>query len=155
MLAKLTTQSKFFPEYGVAFHHFASLYPGLRRTFLHIRLEIPSSPPYVHLQPLNRSDCIEMYGRLRLVDNKVPEKGCITMCEESFDTLTLFRDQYQRLYEQAQELIQSKFHHFLPKDVTSQPTFSLASNRTKRGLPGLAAAGAMAGFCQRHYVYCR
>ena len=63
-LAELTTKSKFFPEYGVAFHHFASLYPGLRHTFLHIRLEIPSSPPYVHLQPLNRSDCIEMYGRL-------------------------------------------------------------------------------------------
>ena len=146
ILAKLTTQSKFFPEYGVAFHHFASLYPGLRRTFLHIRLEIPSSPPYVHLQPLNRSDCIEMYGRLRLIDNKVPEKGCINMCEESFDTLTLFRDQYQRLYEQAQDLIQSKFHHFLPKDIASQTTFSLTSNRTKRGLPGLAAAGAMAGF---------
>ena len=67
-LAEPTTKSKFFPEYGVAFHHFASLYPGLRRTFLHIRLEIPNSPPYVHLQPLNRSDCIEMYGRLQLLD---------------------------------------------------------------------------------------
>ena len=145
MLAELTTKSKFFPEYGVAYHHFASLYPGLRRTFLHIRLEIPNSPPHVNLQPLNRSDCIEMYGRLRLADNKIPEKGCITMCEESFDTLALFRDQYQRLYEQAEDLIQSKFHHFLPKDIVSYTTFSLASNRTKRGVPGLAAAGAMAG----------
>ena len=144
-LAELTTKSKFFPEYGVAFHHFASLYPGLRRTFLHIRLEIPSSPPYVHLQPLNRSDCIEMYGRLRLLDNRITEKGYIAMCEESFDTLALFRGQYQRLYDQAQELIQSKFHHFLPKDIVSHTTFASASNRTKRGLPGLAAAGAMAG----------
>ena len=144
-LAELTTKSKFFPEYGVAFHHFASLYPGLRRTFLHIRLEIPNSPPYVHLQPLNRSDCIEMYGRLRLLDNRITEKGYITMCEESFDTLALFREQYQKLYDQAEELIQSKFHHFLPKDIVSHTTFSLASNRTKRGLPGLAMAGAMAG----------
>ena len=144
-LAELTTKSKFFPEYGVAFHHFASLYPGLRRTFLHIRLEIPNSPPYVHLQPLNRSDCIEMYGRLRLLDNRITEKGYITMCEESFDTLTLFREQYQKLYNQAEELIQSKFHHFLPKDIVSHTTFSLTSNRTKRGLPGLALAGTMAG----------
>ena len=144
-LAELTTKSKFFPEYGVAFHHFASLYPGLRRTFLHIRLEIPNSPPYVHLQPLNRSDCIEMYGRLRLLNNRITEKGYIIMCEESFDTLALFREQYQKLYDQAEELIQSKFHHFLPKDIVSHTTFSLASNRTKRGLPGLAMAGAMAG----------
>ena len=144
-LAELTTKSKFFPEYGVAFHHFASLYPGLRRTFLHIRLEIPNSPPYVHLQPLNRSDCIDMYGRLRLLNNRITEKGYIIMCEESFDTLALFREQYQKLYDQAEELIQSKFHHFLPKDIISHTTFSLASNRTKRGLPGLAMAGAMAG----------
>ena len=144
-LAEPTTKSKFFPEYGVAFHHFASLYPGLRRTFLHIRLEIPNSPPYVHLQPLNRSDCIEMYGRLQLLDNRIPAKGYIAMCEESFDTLALFREQYQRLYDQAEELIKSKFHHFLPKDIVSQTTFSLASNRTKRGLPGLALAGTMAG----------
>ena len=143
-LAELTTKSKFFPEYGVAFHHFASLYPGLRRTFLHIRLEIPNSPPYVHLQPLNRSDCIDMYGRLRLLNNRITEKGYIIMCEESFDTLALFREQYQKLYDQAEELIQSKFHHFLPKDIISHTTFSLASNRTKRGLPGLAMAGAMA-----------
>ena len=144
-LAELTTKSKFFPEYGVAFHHFASLYPGLRRTFLHIRLEIPSSPPYVHLQPLNRSDCIEMYGRLHLLDNRMPEKGYITMCEESFDTLALFRKQYQKLYDQAKELIQSKFHHFLPNDIVSHTTFSSTQNRTKRGLPGLALAGTMAG----------
>ena len=39
-----TTKSKFFPEYGVAYHHFASIYPGLRRTFLHIRIKIPDSP---------------------------------------------------------------------------------------------------------------
>ena len=140
-----TTKSKFFPEYGVAYHHFASLYPGLRRTFLHIRIKIPSSPPYVHLQPLNRSDCIDMYERLRLLNNMVTEKGYITMCEESFDTLSLFREQYQRLYAQAEDLIQTKFHHFLPKDIVSQTTFLLQSNRTKRGLPGLAFAGTMAG----------
>ena len=103
-LTDSTTESKFYPEYGVAYHHFASLYPGLRRTFLHIKIEIPSSPPYVHLQPLNRSDCIDMYERLRLLNNMVTEKGYITMCEESFDTLSLFRDQYQRLYVQAEDL---------------------------------------------------
>ena len=139
------TESKFYPEYGVAYHHFASLYPGLRRTFLHIKIEIPSSPPYVHLQPLNRSDCINMYERLRLLNNMVTEKGYITMCEESFDTLSLFRDQYKRLYVQADDLIHNKFHHFLPKDILSRTTFSLNSNRTKRGLPGLALAGTMFG----------
>ena len=140
-----TTKSKFYPEYGVAYNHFASLYLGLRCTFLHIKIEIPSSPPYVHLQPLNRSDCIDMYERLRLLNNMVTEKGYITMCEESFDTLSLFREQYQRLYTQAEDLIHSKFHHFLPKDIVSRTTFSLSSNRTKRGLPGLALAGTMFG----------
>ena len=81
-----TTKSKFYPEYGVAYHRFASLYPGLRRTFLHIKIEIPSSPPYVHLQPLNRSDCIDMYEKLKLLSNMANEKGYIAMCEESFDT---------------------------------------------------------------------
>ena len=140
-----TTESKFYPEYGVAYNHFASLYLGLRRTFLHIKIEIPSSPPYVHLQPLNRSDCVDMYERLRLLNSMVTEKGYITMCEESFDTLSLFRDQYQRLYVQAEDLIHSKFHHFLPKDIISWTKFTLKSNRTKRGLPGLALAGTMFG----------
>ena len=76
--------------------------------FLHIKLEIPSSPPYVHLQPLNRSDCIDMYERLKLLSNIANEKGYVTMCEESFDTLSLFREQYKRLYAQADELIHSK-----------------------------------------------
>ena len=67
------------------------------------------------------------------------------MCEESFDTLSLFREQYKRLYAQAEDLIHFKFHHFLPKDIVSQTTFSLSSNRTKRGLPGLALAGTMFG----------
>ena len=79
VLTDSTTKSKFFPEYGVAYHHFASLYPGLRRTFLHIRIEIPSSPPYVQLQPLNRLDCIDMYERLRLLSNMVTEKGYINV----------------------------------------------------------------------------
>ena len=140
-----TTKSKFYPEYGVAYHRFASLYPGLRRTFLHIKIEIPSSPPYVHLQPLNRSDCIDMYERLKLLSNMANEKGYIAMCEESFDTLALFREQYKRLYVQADELIHSKFHHFLPKDIISRVTFASHSNRTKRGLPGLALAGTMFG----------
>ena len=86
-----------------------------------------------------------MYERLRLLNNMANEKGYITMCEESFDTLSLFREQYKRLYEQANELIHSKFHHFLPKDIISRVTFASNSNRTKRGLPGLALAGTMFG----------
>ena len=112
---------------------------------MHIKIEIPSSPPYVHLQPLNRSDCIDMYERLKLLSNMANEKGYIAMCEKSFDTLALFREQYKRLYVQADELIHSKFHHFLPKDIISRVTFASHSNRTKRGLPGLALAGTMFG----------
>ena len=86
-----------------------------------------------------------MYERLKLLSNIANEKGYVTMCEESFDTLSLFREQYKRLYAQADELIHSKFHHFLPKDIISRVTFSSNSNRTKRGLPGLALEGTMFG----------
>ena len=86
-----------------------------------------------------------MYEKLKLLSNMANEKGYIAMCEESFDTLALFREQYKRLYAQADELIHSKFHHFLPKDVILRVTFASHSNRTKRGLPGLALAGTMFG----------
>ena len=106
--------SKFFPEYGVAFHEYAHILPGLRKTFLNVRVQLPMETPITEFDPPSARHCAEHNV---LILNGTGIEPMVEMCEQAVKIVNGYHLEYRVLTSDINDMIRQKFKHFLPINI--------------------------------------